>query len=87
MENETQAFAPVTVSVTLAPQDAAFVEAYVTQGRAPSRSAALREALRLLRASADGLPPPVVPSRNGRVEIADVESSPVGDLPSGPRTR
>ncbi|MBB4914619.1 Arc/MetJ-type ribon-helix-helix transcriptional regulator [Streptosporangium saharense] len=41
----------MTVSVTLAPQDVAFVEAYVSRGNAPSRSAALREALRLLRAS------------------------------------
>lgn len=50
-EKEKAAPIPVTVSVTLAPQDVAFVEAYVGRGNAPSRSAALREALRLLRAS------------------------------------
>ncbi|GAA2859668.1 hypothetical protein GCM10010517_18170 [Streptosporangium fragile] len=39
----------VTVSVTLSPQDALFVEEYVNQKRATSRSAAIREAIRLLR--------------------------------------
>lgn len=41
----------VTVSVTLSSQDAFFLEYYVNGGRAKSRSAAIRAAVRLLRES------------------------------------
>ncbi|MFF5209795.1 hypothetical protein [Streptosporangium sp. NPDC000396] len=41
----------MTVSVTLSSQDAFFVEDYVNQKRARSRSAAIRKAIRLLRES------------------------------------
>ncbi|MBB2909998.1 Arc/MetJ-type ribon-helix-helix transcriptional regulator [Streptosporangium becharense] len=41
----------MTVSITLSPQDAFFLEEHVSRKHAGSRSAAVREAIRLLRQS------------------------------------
>lgn len=62
LEKHTAPSGPVNANVILSALDVLFLEDYVKSGRARSRSAAIREAVRLLRASAPeagrAVPPP-----------------------------